>query len=285
MINDTLRRLAKEIHTPLWILEKDYAISYILLGVSRVPALADVLVLKGGTALRKAYFQDYRFSEDLDYSTRSGAIPDIDALMQAAVRQAETELQRQGPFQVFLERLHLREPHPGDQAAYTLRVQFPTHRRLMCRLKVEITIDEPIVLHPEECPVLHAYSDDCQATTFVYPLAEIAAEKLRALLQSQARLQNRGWGASRACRDYYDLWQIFRRADFRDVNLPELVARKCQVREVAFRTPNDFFTPELLETIRREWAQMLVPFVPISPPAPEQIIEETQDAVLQLWQR
>jgi predicted nucleotidyltransferase component of viral defense system len=42
----------------------------------------------------------------------------------------------------------------------------------------------------------------------VYPLAEIVAEKLRALLQSRQRLQARGWGASRVCRDYYDLWKV-----------------------------------------------------------------------------
>ncbi len=37
------------------------------------------------------------------------------------------------------------------------------------------------------------------------------AEKLRALLQSRARLHARGWGATRVCRDYYDLWAVLKR--------------------------------------------------------------------------
>src|SRR5579862_8128893 len=49
------------------ILEKDYCIAWFLVGLSRLP-LRNKLVLKGGTALRRCYFSDYRFSEDLDFT-------------------------------------------------------------------------------------------------------------------------------------------------------------------------------------------------------------------------
>ena len=52
------------------IVEKDYALSYLLAAIAQVPELSRNLVLKGGTALRKFYFPGYRFSEDLDFSTR-----------------------------------------------------------------------------------------------------------------------------------------------------------------------------------------------------------------------
>jgi len=45
------------------------------------------MVLKGGTALRKSYFKDYRFSEDLDFSTlKLGVIPDLEEKIEALKR-------------------------------------------------------------------------------------------------------------------------------------------------------------------------------------------------------
>src|SRR5713101_4942764 len=48
------------------VIERDYALSYVLAGLALEPALAETLVFKGGTALKKLFFADYRFSEDLD---------------------------------------------------------------------------------------------------------------------------------------------------------------------------------------------------------------------------
>lgn len=55
------------------LIEKDYALSYILAGISAIPALRDALVFKGGTCLKKLYFSSYRFSEDLDFTATSGS--------------------------------------------------------------------------------------------------------------------------------------------------------------------------------------------------------------------
>lgn len=44
-------------------LEKDYALSWALWGISQTKPLYESLVFKGGTALKKAYFGSYRFSE------------------------------------------------------------------------------------------------------------------------------------------------------------------------------------------------------------------------------
>jgi len=49
-------------------IEKDYILSWILQGVAENENLAKALVFKGGTVLKKAYFKDYRFSEDLDFT-------------------------------------------------------------------------------------------------------------------------------------------------------------------------------------------------------------------------
>jgi predicted nucleotidyltransferase component of viral defense system len=49
-------------------IEKDYVISWILWGISKHNQLSSAVVFKGGTVLKKVYFEDYRFSEDLDFT-------------------------------------------------------------------------------------------------------------------------------------------------------------------------------------------------------------------------
>ncbi|MDX2246626.1 MAG: nucleotidyl transferase AbiEii/AbiGii toxin family protein [Bacteroidia bacterium] len=49
-------------------IEKDYVLSWVLYGISKNKVLHSVLVFKGGTVLKKAYFEHYRFSEDLDFT-------------------------------------------------------------------------------------------------------------------------------------------------------------------------------------------------------------------------
>jgi len=193
-VERSLRKAAQRLHpVPYWVLEKDYALGYLLSGMAQVPALSEALVLKGGTALRKFYFADYRFSEDLDFSTLAKPA-DIDAAMHAAADATRAMLLEEGPFEVALERLTLRDPHPGGQDGFTARVRFPNHREAMCRLKVEITHDEEVLMPPVLRSLLHPYPDPPSADWRCYALDEVIAEKLRALLQSRARLQARGWG-------------------------------------------------------------------------------------------
>ncbi|MBX9586646.1 MAG: nucleotidyl transferase AbiEii/AbiGii toxin family protein [Gammaproteobacteria bacterium] len=49
------------------VLERDYCIAWLLVGLSRVP-LKNKIIFKGGTALRRCHFSEYRFSEDLDFT-------------------------------------------------------------------------------------------------------------------------------------------------------------------------------------------------------------------------
>ena len=122
---------------PQQVIEKDYALSYILAGISSHPKLRDMLVFKGGTALKKLFFGRYRFSEDLDFSG-------VDCLrgkeLEMALLEVIDEVQHllfsQGHFFVSLERYSEREPHPRGQEAFIIRVQFPWHNRPLCRVKL-----------------------------------------------------------------------------------------------------------------------------------------------------
>ena len=62
-------RLAREggRRIPEAVLERDYCLAWFLVGLSR-SRVREKLVFKGGTALKRCYFGDYRFSEDLDFT-------------------------------------------------------------------------------------------------------------------------------------------------------------------------------------------------------------------------
>ena len=279
-----IRSVTQKTKVQQYIVEKDYALSYLLAAIASTDGLGDNLVLKGGTALKKLYFMDYRFSEDLDYSTRvTGPIKQIDEQMETAVYSMSEMLNERGPFQIELEPLLLKQPHPGDQKAYLVRVQFPEQHQPFCRLKVEVTVDEPILTPIEIRPILHNFREDFNTKVTVYSLAEITAEKLRALLQSKARLAEKGWGASRVCRDYYDLWNLLQIPEVISFDLIPLLTQKCAIREVSFASPNDFISEDLLAVANAEWAQQLLPFVPEAPPA-QSLLHQVQTLILSVWE-
>lgn len=62
-----LRSMADRQRIALGVLERDYALTCLLSVISGFPGIGS-LVFKGGTALKKMYFESYRFSEDLDFS-------------------------------------------------------------------------------------------------------------------------------------------------------------------------------------------------------------------------
>ena len=55
-------------------IEKDYILSWILQAVAMHSELSKTLSFKGGTVLKKVYFEDYRFSEDLDFTLLDDSI-------------------------------------------------------------------------------------------------------------------------------------------------------------------------------------------------------------------
>jgi Nucleotidyl transferase AbiEii toxin, Type IV TA system len=68
-----LLRLAGEFGLEPRIVEKDYVLSWVLAGIYRDPVLSATWIFKGGTCLKKCFFETYRFSEDLDFTITDAA--------------------------------------------------------------------------------------------------------------------------------------------------------------------------------------------------------------------
>ena len=62
------------------VVEKDYVLGWLLAGINAHPELSGSWVFKGGTCLKKCYFETYRFSEDLDFTLRDESYLDEDFL-------------------------------------------------------------------------------------------------------------------------------------------------------------------------------------------------------------
>lgn len=50
------------------VVEKDYVLGWMLAAIYSHEELAENWVFKGGTCLKKCFFETYRFSEDLDFT-------------------------------------------------------------------------------------------------------------------------------------------------------------------------------------------------------------------------
>jgi len=255
------------------IIEQDYILSWILAAIFSIPKLKDSFVFKGGTALKKCYFGDYRFSQDLDFSVQDN-VPKGDALlalMQEATNLAQNLIkQYKSNIEIKCEAYKEKQPHPFGQEAFTISARYPWQRNWNTRVMVEVTMEEPILLHTVTKSILHGYSETMDQMIAVYALEEIIAEKIRAILQYAKKLHERGWGRSRA-RDYYDLWRILSLSNgykYESLNLkilPDLIERKCAVKNIIFTSIDNLFTDELMLDLAKSWSEWLGPLVPDLP--------------------
>ena len=279
-----LQDARKRLGLPWEVIERDYLLSWVLAGIGEVDSLRDRLVFKGGTALKKCYFGDYRFSEDLDFSGMEG-VPTGEA-MEHAVREACSAasklLDEYAPVEIACERYAEKDPHPGGQEAFTIRARLPWQRQPQARVMIETAVDEKILKPAAKRKILHEYGEPFEAEVLVYALEEIVAEKLRAILQHIEKLEERGWSRSRA-RDYYDLWRVlgayWDRMELSD--FASFLREKCAVRNVAFAAPDEFFQERMLAYVEKTWDQWLGPLVP-NLPSYKTVIEELRPQVATL---
>ena len=186
---------------PERVLERDYCLAWFLVGLSWSP-LRDRLVFKGGTALKRCYFGDYRFSEDLDFTLAK------ETSMKTILAEIEkiSAYVRQASGVVITYSRQDRKTHQNSHTFY-LTYEGPLPGTATKEVKVDITINEAIVLPVQERKVLKGYDeyDDLpeDEKINVYSLEEILIEKVVALTD---RARNEP-------RDLYDVWYLTAQED------------------------------------------------------------------------
>lgn len=255
-----LEEASKKTSLRLDVLQQDYLLSWLLVGIFEHPLLSSCLIFKGGTALKKGYFGEYRFSEDLDFSIR-GELPDnLLQLITTACRSAEEQIRKFAPVQLFIKKYEEKKPHPEGQQAFVVTAQFPWQSQPLTKAMIEISAHEAVLLKPRIKPLIHSYGEPINIQMQLYSLEEIILEKLRAILQHTKKLHERDWSRSRA-RDYYDLWRIFEMFEPKiDLEIiRKYLIEKCACKQVSFCGIEDFFDETMIGHVSKTWNQWLGP--------------------------
>lgn len=228
---------------PETVLERDYCIAWFLVGLSR-SLLRNQLAFKGGTALKRCFFGDYRFSEDLDFTLVDEVSFEI--ILAGLDRLFEDVRQLSG-----VSLRYAREDRHSHANTYAFYIGYegplPGGRK---EIKVDITIRELIVSPLIERSVLRAYEEYTDlpedALIRVYALEEIATEKIMAVTDA----------ARNEPRDLYDLWFLVDGGHVELTDLGEALRQKLAFKGRAVRRLREVLVGK--ETrLRRDWERRL----------------------------
>ena len=227
-------------------------LSWVLAGIHNRQSLRDTWIFKGGTCLKKCFFENYRFSEDLDFTLKESQHIDAKFLHQEFVNIAQWIYDRSGieipgsniNFEVY------ENPRGNLSVEGGVGYRGPMQRRgTLSRIKLDLTNDEKIVLEPEFRKIFHPYSDISNDSWVImsYCFEEIFAEKLRALAQ---RLRPR---------DLYDVvclhldkrWQPDHEKLFKSLK------EKCDYKGISMPAMDSLSAHTYLKELSAEWNNML----------------------------
>lgn len=240
------------------VVEKDYVLGWMLAGISAHPALTDSWLFKGGTCLKKCFFETYRFSEDLDFTLTDEAHLE-DGFLAQTFGEIGAWIHEQTGIEIPANLLRFDiYTNPRGSISCQGRVSYrgPVATRDLPRIKLDLTADERVVLAPVRVPVFHPYSDapDAPVEVLAYAYEELFGEKVRALAERTRP------------RDLYDVINLFRNDEARPHSavMLDVLRQKCEFKGIGVPVLAD------LEPHRGElanlWQNMLAHQLPTLPP-------------------
>jgi predicted nucleotidyltransferase component of viral defense system len=247
-----LDELRGEWSLDIGVIEKDYVLGWLLAGIAQHPELATTWVFKGGTCLRKCYYETFRFSEDLDFTVIDGGPEEPDDLQRIFADVAEW-LREEAGIELILDakafqRRRNRRGHPTTQGRIAYRGPNET-RGVPPKVKFDITSDEVLTQPPTLRPIGHHFSDQPLPVRGVasYPITELFGEKLRALAER--------------CRprDLYDVVHLHWHPDLvgRASAVAAVLREKCAHAGIDVPTLETMLATRFRQEIETEWENML----------------------------
>jgi len=134
--------------------QKDYVLGWVLRAISHNPHLSK-WVFKGGTCLKKCYFETYRFSEDLDFTVPAGDVIDnehIRKYLESAISWIEENSGLTFPRQDWkIEDYNNLRGNTSFQVKISYSGPLRGAPKSLPRIKFDITQDELLVDTPIVC--------------------------------------------------------------------------------------------------------------------------------------
>jgi predicted nucleotidyltransferase component of viral defense system len=174
--------------------ERDYVFGWFLFGLFTVSHLRDEVFLKGGNALRKGYFENTRFSADLDFGTLGNIAPE--ALM-AEFKTVCDFVEAQAGVKFHSDEHKIKEKFAATDApikdlkVYEIRLYFSDFYGNADHIRIRVSIDftryDRVILPIQPTALIHPYSDSARVKCNIrcMKLEEIIATKLKCILQRQ----------------------------------------------------------------------------------------------------
>ena len=256
--------LQKEIATqaeiqqiPKSTIDKDWALGHFLAAIYSDQTLRDMLVFKGGTCLRKCWFPDYRFSEDLDFTSRSISFQLTRKHLDSICQNLKTNSGLLTHI-VSLRPLRFKNELTGYEAIvkfwgadHSRNENPPAPERWLTSIKIEIILYETLIFSPVFRPVNHSYSDKIVLDPNeipCYSIEEVLSEKIRALIQRSYT----------APRDFFDIWYLTRNNPDIDYSLVvDGFHSKMKFKGLTFTGIDQLINPANDKSLKAAWKNSL----------------------------
>ncbi|MGV3615271.1 MAG: nucleotidyl transferase AbiEii/AbiGii toxin family protein [Fimbriimonas sp.] len=250
---DELKERSRELEVGPINVQRDYVFGWILFGIYAVSDLKEILILKGGNCLRKAYFEHTRFSGDLDFSTQRPIDPAFlkEELNKACMAAGEAAGVR---FDTADTRVEEGWSADKDQRVYKARLYFEDflgkREGVLISIRLDVTELDRIHLPLVKRNLIHAYSDarSCSVEMTCVSLEEALGTKLKCLLQR------------RHIADLYDFaYGIFVRHDL-DVDRAQVaeVFLKKTIFGASPKAAVSILTGLPLEKLEEAWSRFII---------------------------
>lgn len=243
------------------IVEKDYVLGWLLSEINQHRAFSKRWVFKGGTCLKKCYFETYRFSEDLDFTIKDEQHLNENFLKNTFFEISSSIYEKTG-IELPVEHISFELfTNPRGKIAVLGKIGYigPLDQRgSVARIKIDITHDEALILEPVKRSIHHPYSDEPEGGLYAhcYAFEEVFAEKTRALIE-RARP-----------RDLYDVIHLYRNRELITSKslLSSTLEKKCAFKKIRVPTFTDIENHTKRGELDSEWASMLAHQLQTLPP-------------------
>lgn len=262
ILKKEIEKKAEEQYTPKSTIEKDWVLGHFLDAIFSIPECKENLIFKGGTCLRKCYFPDYRFSEDLDF-TCTNLNFELTTKILSQLSQIITE---RTEISLHIDELKLLR-HKDQLMGYKAVIKYwgadhpknqapPSPERWTTSIKIEIILHELMIFPIENKEVYHPYSDKLSLSSSkvpCYAIHEVLSEKLRALIQRSYT----------APRDIYDIWYLAKHK--KDIEWGKVTAafhQKMKFKGLEFTGIEQMVNDENDKRIKTAWRNSLAHQIP-----------------------
>ena len=242
------------------VIEKDYAIGWLLWGIGSDPDLNDFWVFKGGTSLRKCYMETWRFSEDLDFTVLPGG-PVEPGILGPVIDRIIRKVQDESGIDFLTVPPKYRHFDRFNSVQGSVYYRGPRNARSVSGIKLDISGSEKVARPTVIRPISHGYSDSLPDPALIrcYAFEEVFAEKLRAMSE-------RG-----RPRDLYDIVFLYRRRypGLAPDVIKTVLEEKCRFKKIPYPTVESIRNAQSRAELVSEWGNMLGHQVQSLPPFEE----------------